>query len=291
MTITDAAGTGTGATATALLDNGIISAIAVKQPGSGYITTGGIKKFVDPLPGLCNPAETDPLAAIPPCPASGKYIPIGVAAQVNYNGIVADQYEIGLVQYRANFSSSLPDSLVRGYVQIAGQAPCAAGTFELFNENVNPAVAAASTGYCGVTPPQYLGPVIAATKDKPVRIIFRNLLPANAGGDLILPTDSTLMGSGMGGLTMLDPEDRARSRTRPAIRTAPRPETRGLLSASRRTGRRCTCTAASRRGSATARRTSGSPRPARTPYGRRASACRTCPTWPRPAATARPTAA
>ncbi len=29
----------------------------------------------------------------------------------------------------------------------------------------------------GVTPPQYLGPFIAATKDKPTRIVFRNLLP------------------------------------------------------------------------------------------------------------------
>ena len=28
-----------------------------------------------------------------------------------------------------------------------------------------------------VTPPQWLGPTIAATKDKPVRIVFHNLLP------------------------------------------------------------------------------------------------------------------
>ena len=35
-----------------------------------------------------------------------------------YNGIEADEYVIGLVQYRTNFSSSLPDTLVRGYVQL-----------------------------------------------------------------------------------------------------------------------------------------------------------------------------
>ena len=35
-----------------------------------------------------------------------------------YNGVKADEYVIGLVQYRTNFSSSLPDTLVRGYVQL-----------------------------------------------------------------------------------------------------------------------------------------------------------------------------
>ena len=41
-----------------------------------------------------------------------------------------------------------------------------------------------------MTPPHYLGPTIAATKDKPVRIVFRNLLPTGADGDLFLPTDT-----------------------------------------------------------------------------------------------------
>ena len=59
-----------------------------------------------------------------------------------------------------------------------------------------------------MTPPQYLGPVIAATKNKPVRIVFHNLLPTGADGDLFLPTDSTLMGSGMGPeMGMGDPVD------------------------------------------------------------------------------------
>ena len=47
-------------------------------------------------------------------------------------------------------------------------------------------------------PPHYLGPIIAATKDRPVRIMFRNLLPIGADGDLFLPVDTTMMGSGMG---------------------------------------------------------------------------------------------
>ena len=44
--------TGTGATATAKLDNGVIASIDVTKAGSGYLTTGGIRKFVDTLPGL-----------------------------------------------------------------------------------------------------------------------------------------------------------------------------------------------------------------------------------------------
>ena len=46
--------------------------------------------------------------------------------------------------------------------------------------------------------PHFLGPVIAATKNKPVRIVFYNLLPNGSGGDLFMPVDSTIMGSGLG---------------------------------------------------------------------------------------------
>ncbi len=58
-----------------------------------------------------------------------------------------------------------------------------------------------------VTPPQYLGPFIAATKNKPTRIVFHNLLPTGADGDLFLPTDSSMMGSGMGPMPMAEPAD------------------------------------------------------------------------------------
>ena len=46
-----------------------------------------------------------------------------------------------------------------------------------------------------------------ATKNKPVRVVFRNLLPTGADGDLFLPVDSTLMGSGMGPMGLPDPVD------------------------------------------------------------------------------------
>ena len=61
------------------------------------------------------------------------------------------------------------------------------------------------TQWLAVTPPQWLGPTIGATKDKPVRIVFHNLLPTGADGNLFLPTDSTLMGSGMGPMDMPAP--------------------------------------------------------------------------------------
>ena len=43
---------------------------------------------------------------------------------------------------------------------------------------------------------QYLGPLIIAQKDRPVRILFTNNLPTGAGGNLFLPVDTTVMGSG-----------------------------------------------------------------------------------------------
>ena len=59
----------------------------------------------------------------------------------------------------------------------------------------------------GVDTPHYLGPTIVAQKDRAVRVVFYNLLPTGTEGDLFLPTDSTLMGSGMGPMAMGEPLD------------------------------------------------------------------------------------
>ena len=48
----------------------------------------------------------------------------------------------------------------------------------------------------GVCNPSYLGPTIIATKNRPVRVLFKNLLPTGAGGNLFIPTDATYMGAG-----------------------------------------------------------------------------------------------
>ena len=203
VTITDPKGTGTGAAATALSDVGAITGIKVDTQGAGYLTKG-MKKFVDDLPGTCTPPACDP---------AKKSIPVGVPANKLYKDasgqdIAADVYVIGLVQYRTKFSSELPGkgTLVRGYVQL--ETPDNASVsqhFPLVNELEDGTSVPVVGDYLGVTSPQYLGPFIGATKNKPVRIVFRNLLPTGDKGDLFLPTDSSMMGAGMTPMAMADP--------------------------------------------------------------------------------------
>jgi FtsP/CotA-like multicopper oxidase with cupredoxin domain len=202
VAITDTApGIGSGAAATAAIttSGGSVTTINLINGGQDYMTPG-IKKFTDALPGLCVP---------PACPTSGKYIPLGVPEAKTYNGVAADEYVIGLIQYHTNFSSSLPNTLVRGYVQIETPANVSISQhFPLVNEMLDgttqPVMINGAQAY-GVTAPQWLGPTLIASKDKPVRIVFYNLLPTGSGGDLFLPVDSTVMGSGMGPANMAAP--------------------------------------------------------------------------------------
>jgi FtsP/CotA-like multicopper oxidase with cupredoxin domain len=177
--------------------NWALSPLPVLDANGNYFSSG-IKKFKDPLPGLCNPV------GIPACPTDGsKYIPLAVPDTTTYPG--DDYYEIGLVQYRENMHSDLPDTLLRGYVQLStSKAP--GGQVALTNATLAGGTVPIN-GYTGVTKPSYLGPVIVATKERPVRILFRNLLPTGSGGDLFLPVDSSMMGSGMGPMSMTDPVD------------------------------------------------------------------------------------
>jgi FtsP/CotA-like multicopper oxidase with cupredoxin domain len=133
-----------------------------------------LQKFIDKLP-LLGPAGANNL---------GQYIPVAVPDTTTYPG--SDYYEIALVQYREQMHSNLPPvvspsgskadpaatggTLLRGYVQ----------------------------EHNGVMDgdPHYLGPLIIATKDRPVRIKFTNRLPVGAAGDLFLPIDTEIMGSG-----------------------------------------------------------------------------------------------
>ena len=92
-----------------------------------------MRKFEDDLPGPCTP---------PACPATAKYLPTAVPDARSTSdtrdptpGRAADEYVIGLVQYRTRFSSDLPATLVRGYVQL--ETPANAGIsqhFPLINE-------------------------------------------------------------------------------------------------------------------------------------------------------------
>ena len=187
--IDDHLGTGSGATATADIDQGAITAITVTSPGSGYITPGGIRKFVDTLPRL-GPLGANNL---------GQYIPIAVPDTTTFpddpntpENEGADYYEIAVVEYQEKMHSDLPPTTLRGYVQLE-------------TSKVTGIHYPLPGGKLGVDKPHYLGPTIVAQKDRAVRITFYNLLPAGVDGDLFLPVDSTIMGSGMGPMDMMEP--------------------------------------------------------------------------------------
>jgi FtsP/CotA-like multicopper oxidase with cupredoxin domain len=165
-TVTIIGGGGTGATATATITAGVVTGIAVVTGGSGY-TFAGIRKFVDALPGL-GPTGANNL---------GQFISVAHPDTITYPG--SDYYEIQLQEYTEKMHSDLPPTKLRGYVQTN------LGT----NAGVNN-VAPDSIGY--------MGPLIIANKGRPVRIKFTNMLAAGAGGNLFIPVDTTAMGAGMG---------------------------------------------------------------------------------------------
>ncbi len=202
-----AGGGGTGASAVARVSNGVIIGVTMVSAGTGYTSaptvtfndpsprasgatatavmattggtpvlaaTGGIRKFVDALPQL-TPAGANGL---------GQYLPVAVPDTTTYPG--SDYYIIALRQYTEKMHTDLPATTLRGYVQL--------------NTAGNP-----------VAPIHYLGPIIVATKNRPVRVKFINQLPTGAGGNLFIPVDTTYMGAGTGpnGGTELYKQNRA----------------------------------------------------------------------------------
>ena len=101
----------------------------------------------------------------------------GVITAINLVG--CDYYVIELGEFDEQLHPDLPPTRLRGYRQTNAPDP-AINTFH------------------------NLGPLIIASKDRPVRIRFINNLPTNAEGvgDLFLPVDKTVMGAGMGPLEM-----------------------------------------------------------------------------------------
>src|ERR1035437_2619082 len=125
----------------------------------------GIRKFVSALPGL----------------------PVATADTLTYPN--EDYYEISLQQYTQQLHPDLPATTLRGYVQT--------------NNGTNK-----TTGLNTVAPApiQYLGPLIIATSNRPVRVKFTNNLPIGTtpgpisatNGNLFIPVDKSVMGSGLG---------------------------------------------------------------------------------------------
>ena len=176
------------ATATATVEGGVITDILIQDGGHGYTKpivtiadptgsgavvtaaiggdlSGGIRKFVDSLPGLNTAGASN----------REKYIPVAIPDESSYPG--CDYYEIELGQYTEQLHSDLPVTMLRGYRQT-------------------------NTSDSSVNQFHYLGPLIIAQKDVPVRIKFTNSLPTGDGGNLFLPVDTTVMGAGMGPLDM-----------------------------------------------------------------------------------------
>jgi FtsP/CotA-like multicopper oxidase with cupredoxin domain len=135
-----------------------------------YSVSGGIRKFMDTLPGL-GPAN--------PSTLGGQFIPIASPTVNPWDPTVSDYYEIGLKDYTKQFHTNLPATTqVRGYY------------------DMNPAPLAAF-GNLADTTPHYLGPVIiaqggTALQRRPVRIKFVNQLAANSF--FFIPADDSYMG-------------------------------------------------------------------------------------------------
>lgn len=139
--------------------NWALSPLPVVGPGG---ITGGIRKFVNTLPGVgfANRNNLD------------QYIPIAnkISNPLFPND---DYYELAVVEYQQQVHTDLPATTFRGYKDMA---PTADGSAH------------------------YLGPLIIAKRDKPVRIKFSNLLPTGLAGNLFIPVDTTAMGAGTGPL-------------------------------------------------------------------------------------------
>ncbi|MGA8891062.1 MAG: hypothetical protein WB493_05800 [Anaeromyxobacteraceae bacterium] len=127
---------------------------------ANWAFTKPLRKFVDALPGL-GAANAN---------AIGNYVPVGYPDSLTYPG--SDYYELSVKEYTHQFHSDLTPTKVRGYVQ------------------TNDGTAHAKEAQ------NWLGPVIIAQKDRPVRIKFKN--EKTAGGRLPIPVDESIMGSGPG---------------------------------------------------------------------------------------------
>ncbi len=136
-----------------------------------------LRKFVDALPGICGAGTAGENLL-------GQCIPVAQADTTTYPG--SDYYEIEIVQYREQMHTDLP-----AVVGPKMDPTSTGGTLLRGYRQTNTADVDALT-------PHYLGPLIGAQKDRPVRIKFTNSLPTGTGGNLFIPTDTTVMGAGPG---------------------------------------------------------------------------------------------
>ncbi len=130
-----------------------------------YANSPLIRKFVDTLPGLVIPSDPTTFGNKNNL---GNYIPVALPNTTLFPG--SDYYDIDLVDYTQQLHSDLPPTRLRGYLDKNAGAD---------------------------SQPHYLGPVIIAQRDRPVRVKFNNKLGLGAAGNLPIPVDTSLMGAGM----------------------------------------------------------------------------------------------
>ncbi len=188
-----------------LLANGFqpgVAAAPLVDPGTGLLIpdyfgspnwaiSPSLTKFVDKLPGL-GPASANAL---------GQYIPVAVGDTTSFPG--SDYYEIAVVEYKEQLHSELTNkTLLRGYVQLS-TANVPGAHIALRNPDGHAIKLPDGSQAYGVDNPHYLGPVIVAKgaypggTGRPVRVKFYNLLPTGMDGNLFIPRDMSVMGSGM----------------------------------------------------------------------------------------------
>ena len=174
---------------------------------NGNVIPGtGIRKFVDSLAGITAAGANN----------LGNYVSIAVPDKTTYPG--SDYYEIAVIEFYHTFNSDLPPTRVRGYVQLETAVVQNAATHVALNYLTGgPVAGSAIEGQpilynnvqaYALEEPMYLGATIVAQKDRPVRIKFVNLLPFGPAdaltgirpGDLFIPTDKSIMGTGTGPL-------------------------------------------------------------------------------------------
>ena len=182
---------GSGYTAPVVTITGANTTPASATASIGGTLVGGIRKFVDSLPGLNASGKND----------LGQYIPVAVPDKTTYPG--CDYYEIAVVQYSEKMHKDLPNTTLRGYVQLettkngltSRHVPLKYPNGTAIKNGTNPVYAHNDT--------QYLGPTIVVERGVPVRVKFHNYLPTDVDGDLFIPVDHTVMGSGMGPMGMM----------------------------------------------------------------------------------------
>ena len=95
---------------------------------NGGVVSGGIRKFVNTLPGLCVVSGPSNL---------GQCLPLAQADKATFPG--TDYYHIGLKDYSVQMHSDLPKTKLRGYVDLNSTDP---------QQYLGPVILATPTGRC-----------------------------------------------------------------------------------------------------------------------------------------------